>query len=88
MGINISRSTIFVIAMFLFVIVVVPAFLYTAAQIGILGGGTDDGTVAGADGGEKRIVMDEPIVDANNTLNPIGIHTQNLDNTNYTAVSS
>lgn len=84
----VSRSTLFVVGVFLFVIVIFPAILYVAANVGVLGGGTDGGVGSGpgvgVGGDETLVVRDEPIVAGNNTLSPIGIHARNLDDSNRT----
>ncbi len=84
MRLKLSRDTIFIISTFLFVLVVVPGLLYIGSHISVLGGGTDDGTGIGAIDNEKRIMRDEPVVYANNTIDAIGIHIHNFDNTNHT----
>lgn len=83
MELKISRSTMFVIFTFIFVLVIVPGLLYIASHISLLGG--TNGTGIGGIDNEKRIMRDEPVVySKNNTLDPIGIHIHNYENTNHT----
>lgn len=82
----VSRSTIFVVVMFLFVIVGFPAILYVAGNAGVLdGGAASSGPGAGVSDGERVIERNESVVSGDNTLDPIGVHITNVGDTNHTA---
>lgn len=78
---NLSRSTWFIIGIWVFVIVGVPAFFFIS---GFIGPAVSNVVGDEPEQGVSREIVVEPITGENNVPLPRGVHILNLANTNQT----